>query len=50
MAINLFVCSVWKKVEIVNKTFFKIFQTALIIEILESKSILLSAILFYNQI
>ena len=27
MAIKSFVCSIWKKVEIVNKTFFKIFQT-----------------------
>ena len=38
----------WKKVEIVNKIFFKIVRTALIIEIFETKSILLSAILFYN--
>ena len=48
MAIKYFVCSIWNKVEIVNKAFFKIFQTALIIEIFEIKSILLSAILFYN--
>ena len=48
MAIKFLVCLIWKKVEIVNKTFFKIFQTALIIEIFEINSILLSAILFYN--
>ena len=54
MVVKFFVCPIWKKVETVNKTFyktfFKTFQTALIVEIFETKSILLSAILFYNQI
>ena len=45
---ELFVCLIIKKVEIVNKTFFKLFYTALIIKIFEAKCILLSAILFYN--
>ena len=50
MALKFFVCPIWKNVETVNKTFFKTFQTASIIEIFENKSILLPAILFYNQI
>ena len=35
MAIKFFACSIWKKVEIANKSFFIIFQTALIIKIFE---------------
>ena len=51
MATNFFVRSIWKKVQIVNKTFFKIFKIAFnIIEIFETKGILLSAILSYNYI
>ena len=48
MAIKFFVCSIWKKVEIVDKIFLKILQTSLIFEIFKTKSILLSVILFYN--
>ena len=44
---KLFVRVIVKKVEIVNKTFFKLY-TVLIIKIFEAKCILLSAILFYN--
>ena len=39
-----------KKVEILNKTLLRNFQTALIIESVETKSILVSYILFYNYI
>ena len=47
MAIKFFVRLIWKKVDIVNNTFFKIFQTVLIFEIIDTRSILLSYILFY---
>ena len=37
MATKFFVCSICKKVEIVKRTFFKIFQIALIIEMFKIK-------------